>query len=192
MEQYIYSRVSTGKQDTGNQLASLRERYPNASIVEETASGAKERPLLAKLVAGLDTGDTLIVAALDRLGRRTSEILALIEGLDKRGITVISVREGADFSTPVGRMIMTVLLSVAQLERDLIGERTRMALQAKKAKGVKLGGPVKYGTEVVEKVRLLRNQGLTMRAIAVQVGLSASRVCELCQDAAPAASELAV
>lgn len=186
MAQYIYSRVSTGKQDTGNQLAALRERYPTAAIIEEVASGAKERPLLTKLVSGLDRGDTLIVAALDRLGRRTSEILALIEGLDRRGVTVISVREGADFSTPVGKMIMTVLLSVAQLERDLIGERTRLALAAKKAKGVKLGGPAKYGPEVVARVRELRGQGATFRAIAAEAGISVGHVHDLCKQPAVA------
>jgi putative DNA-invertase from lambdoid prophage Rac len=82
---YIYSRVSTGKQDTANQLARLRELYPTAPIYEETASGAKRRPVLEGLLARLQKGDYLVVAALDRLGRKTSEILALIENLEKRG-----------------------------------------------------------------------------------------------------------
>lgn len=181
--QYIYSRVSTDKQDTGNQLSALRERYPTATVIEEVASGIKARPMLHKLTGGLEAGDTLIVAALDRLGRKTSEILVLLEDLAKRGVVVISVREGADFSTPVGKLIMTVLLSVAQLERDLIGSRTKAALDARRKAGVKLGRPSTLAPDTVQRVKDLRASGLTVREVAAQTGVSHSWVAQLCRSA---------
>src|SRR4051812_25001893 len=113
MAQYIYSRVSTDGQTTDGQVLALTARYPEAQIVSEVASGAKHRPILRALVAQLQAGDTLVVAALDRLGRRTSEVLALIEDLDRRRIVLVSVREGVDYSTAAGRLVTQILVSVA-------------------------------------------------------------------------------
>lgn len=177
--QYIYSRVSTGKQETENQTLKLRELYPRASIVEETASGSKARPVLERLVASLERGDELIVYALDRLGRRTSEVLRLIEDLDKRGVVLKSLREGVDYSTITGRLVTQILCSIAEMERGLISERTKAALEAKRKQGVKLGGKPKFSPETVAQVRELKGQGLTVRAIAHITGVSPSRVSEL-------------
>lgn len=177
--QYIYSRVSTDKQETQNQLSSLKELFPNAAVFEEVASGAKARPVLQTLLGSLQKGDTLIVAALDRLGRRTSEVLGLIEDLEKRGVILKSMREGVDYSTIAGRLVTQILCSVAEMERRLISERTKMALEARKKAGVKLGCPAKYANEVVAQVRELRSAGKTVREVALVTGMSASRVSQL-------------
>lgn len=87
---FIYSRVSTGNQDATNQTTNLKQQFPHAEVIEETASGGKARPALERLVQELQSGDTLVVAALDRLGRKTSEILLLVEDLEKRGIILRS------------------------------------------------------------------------------------------------------
>ena len=105
MGKYIYSRVSTGGQSVDAQLVQIKQQYPDARIVSEIASGAKQRPILNSLVSELEAGDILIVAALDRLGRRTLEVLELIERLQKRNITLISIREGIDYSTITGRLV---------------------------------------------------------------------------------------
>lgn len=177
--QYIYSRVSTDKQTTDNQTVHLRTLYPNASVVEEIASGAKARPVLKKLVQSLERGDELIVAALDRLGRKTSEVLSLIEELDKRGVVLKSVREGVDYSTITGRLVTQILCSIAEMERGLIAERTKAALAARKRQGIRLGSPAKFDAEVVALVRSLKAQGKTCREIAKETGVSASRVSQL-------------
>lgn len=176
---YIYSRVSTGRQDTANQLAKLRELYPTATVYEETASGAKRRPVLEALLETLVSGDHLIVAALDRLGRRTSEILALIEDLEKRGVVLKSLREGLDYGTIAGKLVTQILAACAEMERGLIASRTRDALAAKRAQGIVGGRRPTYPAEVVAKVHALRKQGLTCRAIAAMTGVSASRVSQL-------------
>ncbi|RYZ85433.1 MAG: recombinase family protein, partial [Proteobacteria bacterium] len=76
MTDYIYSRVSTDSQSGDPQTHSLRLKYPKAEIVSEIASGAKSRPMLAALCQQLKKGDCLVVAALDRLGRKTTDVLA--------------------------------------------------------------------------------------------------------------------
>jgi DNA invertase Pin-like site-specific DNA recombinase len=177
--QYIYTRVSTDRQETENQTHGLRESYPNAAIVEEIASGAKCRPKLQELLERLVKGDVLIVYALDRLGRRTSEVLALIEDLERRGVVLKSMREGVDYSTIAGRLVTQILCSVAEMERNLISERTKLALAARKKQGVQLGAKAKYDSETVARVRALKAEGLTVREIAIQVGMSASRVSQL-------------
>ena len=176
---FIYSRVSTDKQDTENQLSKLKEMFPDAAVYEEVASGAKQRPILHKLLAGLEKGDTLIVYALDRLGRRTSEILLLIEDLEKRGVILKSIREGVDYSTIAGRLVTQILCSIAEMERSLISERTKAALAAKRKQGIVGGRRPTYTAETVARVRELRANGKTVREVAREVGMSYSRVAEL-------------
>jgi DNA invertase Pin-like site-specific DNA recombinase len=142
MRQYIYSRVSTDKQATENQIHQLRALYPEAEVVEEYISGAKDhKPALKGLIDRMVKGDILVVAALDRLGRTAYTALKLLADLDKRGIAVVSVREGIDYTTSTGKMVAGMLLVIAQNERDLISERTKQALKRLKDAGVQLGCP---------------------------------------------------
>lgn len=177
--QYIYSRVSTDRQETQNQLSQLKELFPGAAVFEEVASGAKVRPILQALLGMLKAGDTLIVAALDRLGRRTSEVLTLIEDLERRGVVLKSIREGVDYSTIAGKLVTTILVACSELERGLISERTKLALDAKRKAGVRLGCPSKHSPETVSRVLELRAGGMPVREVAKLTGVSASRVSQL-------------
>lgn len=179
MAQYVYARVSTHFQETENQVINLKRLYPEAIFVEEVASGGKQRPQLDKLVQQLQRGDELIVSSLDRLGRKTSEILVLIESLEKRGIVLKSLREGLDYSTISGRLVTQILVSVSELEKSLISARTKAALAAKREKGIVGGRPRIHGDEVVERARKLRQQGLSLAKISNEVGISISRLHRL-------------
>ena len=177
--QYIYSRVSTDKQEAQNQTANLLRTYPNATVIEEVASGAKHRPKLKSLLKSLEKGDILIVAALDRLGRRTSEILLVIEDLERRGVILKSVREGVDYSTPVGKLVTQIICSVAEMERSLISERTKEALRAKKMSGVVLGRKPTIPATTIKRIKELRAKGLTIREVQARTGVSSSYVARL-------------
>jgi DNA invertase Pin-like site-specific DNA recombinase len=142
---YIYSRVSTDKQDTNNQTKTILDLYPSAKVVEEVASGAKARPKLVQLIDFLEKGDTLVVYALDRLGRSTRDVLEKIEKIYAKGIILISLREKLDLSTVQGKFMMTIMLAFAELERNIISERIKTALAVKKANGEPLGRPEKDG-----------------------------------------------
>lgn len=174
MADYIYSRVSTEDQTTAGQVSALIAKYPLAHIVSETASGAKARPMLTKLIAELVKGDRLIVAALDRLGRRTSEVLKLIEDLERRGVVLVSEREGVDYSTPVGRLVTQILVSVAEMERAMIAERTKAGLKAAREQGRYGGRPSSYSSEQLENALELLKSGLTSREVSVKTGISYS------------------
>ena len=115
--------------------------------------------------------------------QRTSEVLNLIEDLEKRGVVLKSMREGIDYSTPVGKLVTSILVSVSQLERDLIGERTKSALDAKRKQGIVGGRRPKFTAETVAKVRGLRADGQTLREVAVETGVSVTRVAELTRKA---------
>jgi len=164
--QYIYSRVSTSKQDTQNQLSKLTELYPTAKIYEEEASSTKFRPVLYGLLSSiLKPRDILIVISLDRLARKVTEALRIIEHLENSGVTLISVNDGANYSTPAGKFLTQILCSVAEMERNLISERTKEGLAARRKQGVVLGRRPYYTEEDVDRVKELRATGLTLRAI---------------------------
>lgn len=172
MARYIYSRVSTDGQTTDGQVLALQARFPDAQVVSEVASGAKQRPILRALLAQLVAGDTLVVAALDRLGRRTSEVLALIEDLERRRIVLVSVREGVDYSTPVGRLVTQILVSVAEMERAMISERTRAGLAAARARGAKPGRPPSIPCDAYERAVQFVRDGMGVQAAAHAAGIS--------------------
>ena len=178
---YIYSRVSTGYQDNTNQTLRLREMYPHAIVVEEVGSGGKQRPELEKLLNRLTAGDELIVYALDRLGRRASEILLLVEDLDRRKIVLKSIRESLDFSTVAGRFVFQIMAALSEMERRLISERTKQAMDTKKKQGARFGRPRLYSNDLIEKARRLRAEGKTLQAIAGETEMSIARVQQVTQ-----------
>ena len=185
MATFLYGRCSTTQQDTDNQLSKLREQYPAAEVVEETASGIKSRPKLKELIERLQRDDVLVVPALDRLGRRTSEVLTMIEELDARGIILRSVREGVDYGTITGKLVTQILCSVSELERNLISQRTKVALEAKRKKGIVGGRPKKFGSALIEEAKMLRAKGETLKSISNQTGISVSRLHQLLKDPSP-------
>lgn len=147
MSKYIYIRVSTGHQDYERQYQAFKNKgidLNNYDIIEETYSGAKlaTREKLLNLLDKVTKGDTIVVESLSRLARSTKDLLYITELLDNKGVTLESLKEQIDTSTPVGKLFITVIGAVNQFERDVTAERTREALQAKKAKGIQLGRPV--------------------------------------------------
>ena len=189
-----YTRVSTGEQATsGLGLDAQRERIAayaalyGHEIVEwcvDAGASAKtlDRPALASALAALDGGqaDGVCVAKLDRLTRSVRDLGDLLEGPLRRS-ALVSVGEQIDTSTAAGRMVLNILASVAQWEREAIGERTSAALQAKRSRGERVGA-VRYGFELaedgrtevpcaseqetIERARRLRAAGLSLREVA--------------------------
>lgn len=180
---YIYSRVSTDKQEVEGQLHCLRQLYPEAEVVEETISGYKDKPALNALIARLERGDVLVVAALDRLGRHARKALGLIEDLSAKGIKVVSLREGIDTASSSGKFVATCMFGLAEMERNLISERTKAALAAKKAQGVRLGRPNVIPDSVKAQILQLRKEGKIIKEIAKLTGVSTGRVCQLVKSA---------
>lgn len=144
-----YCRVSTKGQLDGNSLeeqsTKILERYSNAEIIEESYSGAKERPIFNKVLESLNNGDTLVVTKLDRFCRTTKEGLEYIDRLMDNGIKIHILNMGLIEDTPMGRLIVTNLLAFAEFERAMIIERTQSGKAIAKTKdGFKEGRPKAY------------------------------------------------
>lgn len=150
-----YCRVSTKGQLDGNSLeeqsTKILERYSNAKIVEESYSGAKERPIFNKVLESLKSGDTLVITKLDRFCRTTKEGLEFIDRLMDKGIKIHILNMGLIEDTAMGRLIVTNLLAFAEFERAMIIERTQAGKAIAKTKeGFKEGRPKSYTKEQLD------------------------------------------
>lgn len=143
-----YVRVSTSEQSLGlgEQLHRLVQwGIPEQQIVTDVASGKKNRKQLDELVSKLGAGDTLAVARLDRLGRSMCGIAALVAEIEERGASLVSVMDGLQSNGPAGNLLIHILGAAAQYEREILSERTSVALQEAKRRGVRLGRPPRLG-----------------------------------------------
>jgi DNA invertase Pin-like site-specific DNA recombinase len=140
MGAYIgYARCSTGEQILDAQKDALRAAGC-AQIFSDVASGAKnDRTGLEAALAALQAGDTLVVARLDRLGRSMPHLVATVHDLADRGVGFKSLAESIDTTSAAGRLVLHIFASLADFERELIRERTREALAAKKRRGEPVG-----------------------------------------------------
>lgn len=133
-----YARVSTNGQATnGNSLEDQCGKLREAGcdeVVDEAYTGTKmDRPKFTKLLGELQAGDTLVVCKLDRFARTASEGSELVKSLLARGVNVHILNMGLIENTPTGRLILNVLLSFAEFERDMIVERTSEGKAVKRA-----------------------------------------------------------
>lgn len=159
---YGYTRVSTKKQLDGYgldvQKKEILEKYPNAIIYEEQYTGTKlNRPIFTNLLATLKENDILVVSKLDRFARNTVEGIKVVEELFERKISIHILNVGLLEDTPIGRFFLTTMLAVAELERNIIIERTQNGKEiAKQNPNFKDGRPKKYSDdELIEAVLLL-------------------------------------
>ena len=189
----LYARVSTkNSQDPETQLLALRE-YAKARGLEVFAeyvdvgiSGGKDsRPALNKLMADAKRRrfDAVLVARFDRFARSTRHLVLALEEFNALGVDFISLSESVDTSTPMGKMVYTVIAAVAELERSLIRERVVMGLQRAAAQGKRIGRPA--ARLDYDELQALREKGLSYRAIAKQCGVSHPTVMALLNGKKP-------
>ena len=134
-----YARVSTGDQNLDLQKNALI-RAECELVYEDMASGKNaRRPGLKRALRRLHPGDVLVVWKLDRLGRSVRDLITLVSELQARGVNFRSLTDSIDTSTPAGRFFFHVMSALAEMERELIVERTRAGLAVARAKG-RIGG----------------------------------------------------
>lgn len=169
-----YVRVSTNDQNTALQRDAL-ERSGCELIFEDKMSGrTAERPGLKKLLKRLSPGDTLVVWKLDRLGRSMRNLVILVEELKQRSVNFRSLTDSIDTSTPMGRFFFHVMGALAEMERELIVERTRAGLVAARAQGRIGGRRPKLTPEQWAQAGRLIAAGESRRRVAIiyDVGIS--------------------
>lgn len=184
-----YARVSTRVQDHQAQLDALAGAYCR-EIVVETASTRGERPKLYATLARLEPGDTLVIYKPDRIARSMKELLVLLEDqLHARGIN-LHILSGicAGLHRPNGatiadKMLFMVAAMAAEMERDLIRERTLDGLRAAEAQGRRGGRPARVDEDVLAVVRARQAKGEAIPAIARHLGIGRSTLYRAMQPA---------
>ena len=134
-----YARVSKSEQNLHLQIDALRAYGVDEIFEEKVSSKTGKRPELERLLAMLRAGDTIAVWGLDRLGRTVKQLLELAESFEEKGIYFVSLRERLDTTTASGKFCFHMFCAVAQMERDVISERTKAGLDSARERG-RLGG----------------------------------------------------
>jgi DNA invertase Pin-like site-specific DNA recombinase len=170
-----YARVSTMDQNLESQTCQLVDAGCYDVYVDHGKSGATmTRPELEQCLRALQPGNTLVVTKLDRLGRTVRGLVELLDSLHERGIMFRSLSEGIDTTTASGRLMFNIIASVAEMERELIRERTKAGLAVAAGKG---GRPPRLQPhDVVEARRLREKEKLTVEAIAKKFKVHRSTV----------------
>jgi len=189
----VYARVSTTDQHAEMQIAELREYATRRDwtifreYIDEGVSGTRaSRPALDQMMkdARRKRFDAVVVWRFDRFARSTSHLLSALDEFRTLGIDFVSLHEAIDTSTALGKMVFTIIASVAELERSIIIERVRAGIQRAKTRGVRLGRP--NGSKIDEKeIRLLRARGLSIRAIADATGFGVGSVHRIIRSKKP-------
>lgn len=177
-----YARVSTDDQDTGLQIRALKSAGVTR-IFEEKGSGVGPRPQLQLALARLKPGDTLIVWKLDRLARSLADLLGILDRLQLVGASIKSITEPIDTGTPIGSFVIQILGAVAELERNIIRERTLAGVRAARARGAVLGrAPVITDDQRLELVQRWRSGVYTRHQLRSMYGISDSTFYRVTRD----------
>src|SRR5215469_5526717 len=178
-----YCRVSTGDQITENQMKEIEAAgfsIDRRRVVAETVSGsvaASQRKGFARLLDRLEEGDVLVVTKLDRLGRNAIDVRATVEALAALGVRVHCLAlGGVDLTSAAGKMTMGVLNAVAEIERDLLIERTQAGLSRAKAEGKTLGRPAALSPENQRTILRRRHEGASLGVLAKEYGVSRAAI----------------
>ncbi|MEK4264041.1 recombinase family protein [Paenibacillus sp. FSL L8-0696] len=169
-----YARVSTQDQNLDLQIDSL-EKAGAAVIYKEKMTGTKkERPELEQLLKAISEGDSVVVYKLDRISRSTKHLIELAETFEDKKVNFISIQDSIDTSTAMGRFFFRTMASIAELERDIISERTKSGLQSAKMRGRNGGRPSKDPKLVERALKLHSSNQYSIKEITDMTGVSKS------------------
>ncbi|CAH8188775.1 recombinase family protein [Vibrio vulnificus] len=168
-----YARVSTDDQDTTPQLDALHAANCER-IYKESASGrSRNRPELDRMLDAVREGDVVVVQRLDRLGRSLKDLIELLDNFHQRGIHFMSLSENIDTTTATGELAFHMIGAIAQFERRLISERTKVGLEAARARGRKGGRKPKLDSADIKKAKaMLLDPEVTKSEVAQHFGVS--------------------
>jgi DNA invertase Pin-like site-specific DNA recombinase len=183
MKTAIYARVSTDEQTTDNQVIKLkqvakRNGWEVEAVYADTISGAKsKRPELDTLMKSVMRKeiDIVMVWSVDRLGRSLQHLITLLSDIHSKDCDLYLHLQGIDTTTPSGKMMFQMLGVFSEFERSLIRDRVLAGLDRAKAQGKRLGRPP-VPPITVDKIKRLREEGMSLRKIAKKTGVSVGKV----------------
>ncbi len=142
----------------------VRDDYDDGGF----SGGSLERPALKRLLQDIEDGlvDVVVVYKIDRLSRSLMDFSRLVDSFDRNGVTFVSITQSFSTTTSMGRLTLNILLSFAQFEREVIGERIRDKVAASRRRGMWMGGPVPLGYRVENRKLVIEpDQAATVRAV---------------------------
>jgi len=167
-----YARVSTQDQNLDLQLQALKQAGCEQMFTDKASAKKTERVGLTSALSYLRDGDSLVVWKLDRLGRSVKGLVELAELLSKKGVGFVSVTDSIDTTTPSGRFFFHMMAALAQMERELIAERTKAGLAVARKLGRIGGRPAKMTQGKIEAAKKLLLAGTPPRDVASSLGVS--------------------
>lgn len=166
-----YARISDKSQNIRSQVDQLK-KYGCEKILEETITGIAEDKALNKLVEELQDGDTLVAVRTDRIARSAIQVLLLANQLEKMGVNMVLLDLGVDTRTPAGKLILGVMASLGQWERENLKEKQKKGIEAARKRGIHLGRPGKFtksGLDIAIDMYLEGNKTVAEICAATQV-----------------------
>jgi DNA invertase Pin-like site-specific DNA recombinase len=167
-----YARVSTEEQSLALQFDALRHAGCERIFTEKASAVHSPRPGLSEARSHLRPGDVLVVWKLDRLGRSVKGLVDLVGALAEEGVQFQSLTDGIDTTTPHGRFFFHLMASLAQMERELIGERTKAGLEAARKRGRVVGRKRRMTPSKIASAQQLLRSGMPPREVAHALGVS--------------------
>ncbi|MED1270206.1 recombinase family protein [Bacillus mycoides] len=167
-----YARVSTEEQNLDMQIDALQQ-YGIDKLYQEKMTGTKKALLqLEELLKVLRKGDKVVVYKLDRISRSTKHLIELSEKFQELDVDFISIHDNIDTSNAMGKFFFRMMASIAELERDIISERTKTGLNAARARGKKGGRPQKHTDKVEMALKMYQSKEYSIKQITEATGLS--------------------
>jgi DNA invertase Pin-like site-specific DNA recombinase len=169
-----YARVSTTGQDLDAQIAALSSAGVAADRVftdKLSGSARVDRPGLAAMLGYARLGDTVVVTAIDRLGRSVAEVTRTIADLGERRIILLALREGVDTATPTGRAVAAIMASLAELELELGRERRAASRESRRTRQLPATKPPKLNADRQQQLKRLAATGEPVRELAAAFGI---------------------
>ncbi|WDH95256.1 recombinase family protein (plasmid) [Paenibacillus urinalis] len=185
-----YARVSTQDQSLSLQLDAL-SHFGVDQVFEEKESGKrKNRPQLDELLKVLRQGDTVVVYKLDRISRSTKHLIELMEHFEEKEIHFVSIQDKIDTTTAMGRFFFRMLASIAELERDIISERTKDGLTAARARGRKGGRPKVESKKITLALKMYESKDYSLSQIKAATGIGATTLYRYLENKTLASKEV--
>lgn len=164
--------MSTEEQNLAMQVDALTQFGVEKNYKEKLTGTRKDRPQLEELLKVLRSGDKIVVYKLDRISRSTKHLIELSELFSDLEADFISITDNIDTSTAMGKFFFRTMASIAELERDIISERTKSGLQTARARGRKGGRPTKKRDKVEMAVKMYMSKEYTIKQITEATGIS--------------------
>lgn len=170
-----YIRVSSADQNTGRQEEQLKGFQPDEVFIDHASGKDVSRPQLQAALKHLRKGDTLIVSSMDRLSRSLADLLRLVKDLTGRGVAIRFIKENLTFTgddSPMANLLLAMLGSVAQFERELLKERQREGIAIAKTKGKYLGRKHALDANQIASLKDRAKAGEVKTQLAKELGIS--------------------